>query len=96
MNIAQVLKQKNGTIVDVRTPVEFSGGHVAGSINIPLQEINHRIEELSQLKMPLILCCASGGRSGVAQQVLSASNIECYNAGSWLDVNYLLSKTTVE
>ncbi|HRH02526.1 MAG TPA: rhodanese-like domain-containing protein [Bacteroidia bacterium] len=96
MNIAQVLKQKNGTIVDVRTPVEFSGGHVAGSINIPLQEINHRIEELSQLKMPLILCCASGGRSGVAQQVLSASNIECYNAGSWLDVNYLVSKTTVE
>lgn len=96
MNLEQVLKQKQGTIVDVRTPAEFSGGHVAGSINIPLQEINDRIEELSQLKMPLILCCASGGRSGVAQQVLSANKIDCYNAGSWLDVNYWVSKTTVD
>ena len=96
MNISKILSEQKPSILDVRTPAEFSGGHVAGSINIPLQEINHRIEELSQLKMPLILCCASGGRSGVAQQVLSASNIECYNAGSWLDVNYLVSKTTVE
>ena len=34
------------TIIDVRTPAEFMGGHVAGSINIPLQEVQSRIQEI--------------------------------------------------
>ena len=42
-------KEKQGTIVDVRTPNEFMGGNVAGSINIPLQEIEERIDELKNL-----------------------------------------------
>ena len=36
MNIEKIIKEKKGTIVDVRTPAEFMGGNVAGSINIPL------------------------------------------------------------
>ena len=54
---------KSGTakIVDVRTPGEFMGGHVAGSINIPLQELPHRLDEIRQMKN-IVLCCASGGR----------------------------------
>lgn len=92
MNIENVIKEKQGTIVDVRTPAEFMGGHVADSINIPLQEIQQRLEEVKQLKTPLILCCASGGRSGQATYFLSQQGIECFNAGSWLDVNYIQSK----
>ncbi len=60
----KTLKENLGTIVDVRTYEEFMGGNVAGSINIPLNEIPARIEDLKALKAPLILCCASGGRSG--------------------------------
>ena len=93
MNIEKHIKEKTGTIVDVRSPEEFRGGHVAGSINIPLQEIVQRIEEVKALKMPLILCCASGNRSGQVHQYLSQNGIECYNAGSWLDVNYYQSQT---
>lgn len=91
MNIEQAVKEGKGTIVDVRTTAEFSGGHVANSINIPLQEIPTRLEELKMLEMPLILCCASGNRSGQATQYLSSYGIECGNGGSWLDVNYLKS-----
>jgi rhodanese-related sulfurtransferase len=40
------------------------------SINIALNEIPERIEELKNLKAPLILCCASGNRSGQAQHFL--------------------------
>lgn len=88
------MKNENkGTVVDVRTPAEFSGGHVAGSINIPLQELGSRMDEIKSLKTPLILCCASGGRSGMAAQILSQENIDCSNGGSWLDVNYKLSQT---
>ena len=92
MNVEKIILNNEGTIVDVRTPEEFRGGHVAGSINIPLQEVASRLAELKSLKAPLVLCCASGGRSGQATNYLSNQGIECCNAGSWLDVNYYQSK----
>ena len=46
MTIETIIKEKKGTIVDVRTTEEFKGGNVFGSINIPLQEIPQRLEEL--------------------------------------------------
>ncbi len=93
MNIGKIIKEKKGTIVDVRTPEEFRGGHVAGSVNIPLQELANRMDEVKSLKTPLVLCCASGGRSGMAQQALSKQGIDCCNAGSWMDVNYVQTQT---
>lgn len=88
MNIEQIIEQKQGTIVDVRTPMEYKGGHVAGSINIPLHELPDKIEELKTLKAPLVLCCASGSRSGQANFYLTQQGIECYNGGPWYHVNF--------
>lgn len=93
MSAEKIIKGKQGTIVDVRTPAEFMGGNVEGSINIPLQEIPQRMEELKNLKQPLVLCCASGMRSGQATQFLSQLGLDCYNGGSWLDINYFKSQT---
>jgi rhodanese-related sulfurtransferase len=93
MNIENIIKEKKGTVVDVRTTSEFMGGNVAGSINIPLQEIQQRMDELKNLNQPLVLCCASGNRSGQATHYLSQQGIECCNGGSWLDVNYYQSQT---
>jgi rhodanese-related sulfurtransferase len=76
------------TILDVRTVEEFAGGHVAGSINIPLHEIPHRLAEIKKMNQPLVLCCASGNRSGQATAYLKSLGIECKNGGSWLDVNF--------
>jgi len=92
MDLQKIIQTNEGTIVDVRSYGEFMGGHVAGSVNIALNQIPERIEEIKQLKTPLILCCASGNRSGQAQHFLSQLGIECYNGGSWLDVNYYQSK----
>ena len=78
---------KNSTIVDVRTRSEFQGGHVAGSINIPLQEMQDRLDDIKKLPQPLVLCCASGARSARATSVLKSAGIECQNGGSWTDVN---------
>jgi len=79
------------TIVDVRTVEEFRGGHVAGSINIPLQEVIARVEEIKALPQPIIFCCASGNRSGQATHYFRSLGLECENGGSWLDVNYQLN-----
>lgn len=80
------------TIIDVRSRGEFSGGNVAGSINIPLQEITGKVEEIRAMEGPVILCCASGNRSGQAAAYLRSCGINCENGGSWMDVNYQLSK----
>lgn len=93
MDIENLIKENKGTVVDVRTPSEFMGGNVAGSINIPLNEVVARMDELKSLKLPLILCCASGGRSGQAHHYLSSQGIDCVNGGSWLNVNYYQSQT---
>ena len=84
MKIENLIKEKACTIVDVRTHEEFMGGHIADSINIPLGELMERMEELMNLRAPLILCCASGNRSGQAQHYLSQKGIDCYNAGSYI------------
>jgi phage shock protein E len=86
MNIQELVKTKQCTVVDVRSPEEFQGGHVADSVNIPLQDIPNQLETLKNIKKPLILCCASGNRSGQAQRFLMAQGLECFNGGSWMDV----------
>ncbi len=78
----------NAAIVDVRTPEEFNIGHVEGSRNIPLSEIENHIDELRSLNRPLVLCCQSGFRSGQATQKLKAEGIVCCNGGSWVSVRH--------
>ncbi len=87
MTVENLIKENKGTILDVRTQGEFMGGNVAGSVYIPVQELTERMEEINGLTQPLILCCASGQRSGMAQQILSNEGIECYNGGGWMEVN---------
>jgi rhodanese-related sulfurtransferase len=89
--IETLIREQLGTLVDVRTPAEFMGGHAAHSINIPIQELHHRVTELAQLPQPIMVCCASGTRSAQAALFLQQQNLECVNAGSWLDVNYIQS-----
>ena len=79
---------KQKTIIDVRTRGEFMGGNVAGSINIPLNEIPQKVNEIKEMPQPIILCCASGARSGQATGFLKSNGINCINGGSWYDVNY--------
>jgi rhodanese-related sulfurtransferase len=81
---------RGAVIIDVRTPGEFMGGHVAGSKNYPLQEIQSRVGELKNMGKPLVLCCQSGARSGQAAGFLKAQGIECENGGGWTQVNALV------
>ncbi len=75
---------KAATIIDVREPNECAMGMVEGSTNIPLGQVPNKIEEFKAMKKPLVLCCASGGRSGQAVQFLEANGVEdIYNGGGW-------------
>ena len=94
MQIEEILRAHKGTVIDVRTRGEYSGGHVAGSVNIPLTELSDKIEQLKTMQAPLILCCASGMRSAQAEHYLNREGLDCVNGGSWLEVNYLQSKAS--
>ena len=75
---------KEATIIDVRTPGEFMMGKVEGSINIPLNEVPARIDEFKNIEGDIILCCASGGRSGQATMFLEQNGLSnVYNGGGW-------------
>jgi phage shock protein E len=72
-------------LIDVRTPAEFSAGHLPSAINLPLDQIAtplpRRLKNKSQV---LLLHCQSGMRSGAAKKKLTAlgySNV--YNLGSY-------------
>lgn len=86
VNVKEALG-KGGQVVDVRTPGEFAGGSVKNSINIPLNVVENKLNELSKMKKPIILCCASGNRSGQATSLLESKGIECINGGAWSNVN---------
>jgi len=69
--------------VDVRTPAEFAAGSRPGTINIPLDELSARAGKLDKTK-PVVLCCASGARSGIAAGLLKKMGFTSVtNAGPW-------------
>ncbi|MBK9175973.1 MAG: rhodanese-like domain-containing protein [Flavobacteriales bacterium] len=81
------------TIVDVRTPAEFDEGHVPGSVNIPLDEVPHRIGDFRAMMAPIILCCRSGARSGSALAFLLREGVQgLENGGGWQDVLRRMNK----
>jgi rhodanese-related sulfurtransferase len=77
------LMNQGAQIVDVRSEAEFKYAHKDGSINIPLGVLKNRMKELDNTK-PIILCCASGSRSGLAKRTLMANGFkDVHNAGTW-------------
>jgi rhodanese-related sulfurtransferase len=58
-------------VVDVRTPGEYRGGAFPGAINIPVDDLPKRINELGPKSKEIILYCASGARSAYGQKVLN-------------------------
>ena len=81
----------NGAIIiDVRTKGEYVSGHIEGSKNIPLDELEDRIEEIINMNKPVIACCASGMRSGSATAMLKNAGVESLNGGGWKNLSYHL------
>ncbi len=83
---------KNGTtIVDVRSKGEYQGGHIIGSINIPLDTLNSHQAILKKDKT-IITCCASGMRSASAKSILKSKGYTAvYKGGGWMNLQNKIS-----
>jgi rhodanese-related sulfurtransferase len=62
-------KKGNYFLLDVRTPEEFSDGHIPGSINCPIDEMSQHLKEIP-LDRHIVTICAHGVRSGMAESYL--------------------------
>jgi rhodanese-related sulfurtransferase len=60
--LADQLAEQRVQVIDVREPMEYAGGHIAGSLNVPLS----RIGQADLPRGPLVLVCHSGNRSAQA------------------------------
>jgi phage shock protein E len=68
---ARRLVREGARLVDVRTPSEFAAGHIEGALNIPVQELGDRLQELEPRDQAVVVYCRSGHRSGNAARLLT-------------------------
>ena len=78
------LMKEGAVIIDVRSKDEFHGGHIKGSVNMPLPQLQNMVSKLSKEKV-IITCCASGMRSASAKSILKSNGYaRVYNGGGWM------------
>lgn len=65
-------------LLDVRTKQEYERGHIDGFVNIPVDELRERVEEVEKGK-PVYVMCQSGLRSYIAMRILAGYGYEVYN-----------------
>ena len=66
------------TLLDTRTVGEFARGNIDGFVNIPVDELRERLDELDRGR-PVYVICQSGLRSYIACRILAGNGFECYN-----------------
>ncbi len=78
------LIDQGAIIVDVRSKGEYSGGHIKGSLNIPLDQLNDHLKKFKSKDQAILTCCASGMRSASARGILKSKGFtNVHNAGAW-------------
>ena len=83
---------KGAFLVDVRTPAEFAEGHVNGSVNIPLDQVQNQLAKFKN-KENIVVFCRSGNRSSQAKSILEQNGFtNVTNGGTWQEVNAVINK----
>lgn len=81
-------KIKTGAaVIDVRTDDEFMDGHYPNAINIPVNEIMDRADEIGTKDTPIVVYCETGSRSAYAAMMLKVEGFtDVLNAGGLMDM----------
>ncbi len=82
-------------LLDTRTPFEVMQGKIDGFVNIPLDELRDRLDEIPKDR-PIYVHCHSGLRSYLACRILTGNGYDCYNlAGGWRFYESVINERTV-
>ena len=77
-DVTSLPRDGSATLLDSRTPGEYARGHIDGFVNIPVDELRDRLDEIDP-KKPVYVICQSGLRSYIACRILSGHGYDCYN-----------------
>ena len=77
-DVDKLPRDGSAVLLDTRTVGEYSRGHIDGFMNIPVDELRERLEEVEKGK-PVYVICQSGLRSYIATRILAENGYECYN-----------------
>jgi len=77
-DLDNIPKDGSANLIDVRTPGEYNAGHLDGFVNIPVDEIRDRLDEID-LSKPAYLMCQAAIRSWIAGRILIAKGVDCYH-----------------
>lgn len=81
---------RDAFLVDVRTPGEFAEGSAPGAVNIPLDELEARLDEFGG-KEKIVVFCRSGNRSRQAKSLLDSKGLKgVIDGGTYRDVTEML------
>ena len=95
-----LINREDAQVIDVREADEFAAGHLPEAKNVPLAKLADRISEIERFKdKPVIVCCASGMRSGKAcgeLRKLGFAKIHNLSGGidAWVGAGYPVKKGT--
>ena len=82
-DLPRVREDPSAVLLDVRTPAEFQRGHFTGALNLPLDDLRARVNELDRNKTYYVNC-QSALRSYLACRILTQHGLDCHNlAGGW-------------
>lgn len=91
-SLEQIINDKEVFLVDVRTPEEFAQGNVKNSVNIPIYELEYRLNELKD-KKNIVVFCKAGIRAGKAEKLLKDKGfVNVHNGKTWQNVNNIIKK----
>ncbi len=97
-NAVQLINREKAVVIDVSEPDEFAAGHVGGSRNVPMGQLEERLPQVVKNKaLPLVLVCAKGARAqravGVAKK-LGYDNAQALAGGlkAWRDASMPVEK----
>ena len=77
-DMANLPRDGSVTLLDTRTPGEVRRGAIDGFMNIPVDELRERLDEIPKGK-PVYVICQSGLRSYIATRILTGNGYDCYN-----------------
>lgn len=90
VDYAQMIRE-GAVILDVRSKGEFASGHIKGSINIPVDQLERNLARIPDKEETIITVCASGMRSGAARRLLQSKGYtSVFNGGGWMSLTRVM------
>jgi NADPH-dependent 2,4-dienoyl-CoA reductase/sulfur reductase-like enzyme/rhodanese-related sulfurtransferase len=83
ISVAELLAQpavERPFLLDVRTPAEFAAGHIPNAVNVPIDELRARLDEIPRDR-PIATYCQVGQRGYLATRILGQSGFAAVNIG---------------